>query len=495
MSKSVLIIGAGVAGLATGCYAQMNGYQAQIFELHDKPGGLCTAWKRKGYTIDGCIHHLAGASPTSRLYPMWEELGVMPREMAFEREFTRIESPEGKALIIYSDVDMLEEHLRALSPADAKLIGQFCQAARRFMGFELLALPLFTGADRLKMLTMMPTIMKWGGITLEKFAAGFSDPFLRRAFPMIQYDFPNIPAMVALSFLAGLHTRKLGWPKGGSLEFARAIESRFTALGGQMHYRARVDKVLVEGDRAVGVRLADGSEARADLVVSAADGYATIYHMLDGKYTLPEVQPYFAKAPDSQQMNVHVALGVNRELAHQPRSVVQLLAEPATICGQPLDRLDIEQFGAETGLAPQGKGMIKALFTGSYSYWKDLAADRARYDAEKEQLAEAVITALEPRYPGLRNQIEMVDVATPLTVERYTGNYHGLQCWGAIKGGMLDMLAGSGGIKTLPGLRDFYMVGQWAGGTIGISTVAGMGRNLVAGWCKAEGRRFETKKG
>jgi len=45
--KSIIIIGAGIAGLAAGCYGQMNGYRTQIFELHYNPGGLCTSWKRK----------------------------------------------------------------------------------------------------------------------------------------------------------------------------------------------------------------------------------------------------------------------------------------------------------------------------------------------------------------------------------------------------------------------------------------------------------------
>ena len=55
-NKSIIIIGAGIAGLAAGCYAQMNSYDTQIFELHDLPGGLCTAWERKEYIFDGCIH-------------------------------------------------------------------------------------------------------------------------------------------------------------------------------------------------------------------------------------------------------------------------------------------------------------------------------------------------------------------------------------------------------------------------------------------------------
>jgi phytoene dehydrogenase-like protein len=59
MKKSeaeVVIIGAGIAGLSLGCYLQMNGFNVQIFESHNTPGGLCTSWKRKGYLFDGCIH-------------------------------------------------------------------------------------------------------------------------------------------------------------------------------------------------------------------------------------------------------------------------------------------------------------------------------------------------------------------------------------------------------------------------------------------------------
>jgi len=46
----------GMAGLSTGCYLQINGYETQIFEMSQSPGGLCTSWKRKEYVFDGYIH-------------------------------------------------------------------------------------------------------------------------------------------------------------------------------------------------------------------------------------------------------------------------------------------------------------------------------------------------------------------------------------------------------------------------------------------------------
>ena len=77
MAKSVIIVGAGIAGLSAGCYARMNGYRATIFEMHNIPGGLCTAWTRKGYTWDISMHLLTG-SKSGPLHQMWRELGAVP---------------------------------------------------------------------------------------------------------------------------------------------------------------------------------------------------------------------------------------------------------------------------------------------------------------------------------------------------------------------------------------------------------------------------------
>jgi len=64
--KTLVIIGAGLAGLSTGCFAQMNGYSSRILEHHSQPGGVAAAWKRHGYLIDGGIHFLMGTGPARR---------------------------------------------------------------------------------------------------------------------------------------------------------------------------------------------------------------------------------------------------------------------------------------------------------------------------------------------------------------------------------------------------------------------------------------------
>lgn len=82
--KSIIIIGGGIAGLSAGCYGQMNGFRTRIFEMHKKPGGHCTSWKRQGYVVDGCIHWLVGSRPGSGFHRIWEDLLHAVNKKRFE---------------------------------------------------------------------------------------------------------------------------------------------------------------------------------------------------------------------------------------------------------------------------------------------------------------------------------------------------------------------------------------------------------------------------
>jgi phytoene dehydrogenase-like protein len=137
-STDIIIIGAGIAGLAAGCYAQMNGYRTRIFELHNQPGGLCTAGERKGYIFDGCIHYLFGSGKGQPFYRLWEELGaVQGRHFVHHDELMRIIGLDGKTLIVYCNPDKLEQHLKELSPADSGKIEEFCAGIRAFADFDM----------------------------------------------------------------------------------------------------------------------------------------------------------------------------------------------------------------------------------------------------------------------------------------------------------------------------------------------------------------------
>ena len=127
----IIIIGAGLGGLSTGIYAQMNGYETVIFEKNPVPGGLAACWKRKDYLIDGGIHFLTGYKPGLSLYNVFKEVGAHKVECVDIETYARyIDEKSGRMIDISVDLDRFQTDLHALFPEDKKKINQFIRATR-----------------------------------------------------------------------------------------------------------------------------------------------------------------------------------------------------------------------------------------------------------------------------------------------------------------------------------------------------------------------------
>jgi phytoene dehydrogenase-like protein len=137
-------------------------------------------------------------------------------------------------------------------------------------------------------------------------------------------------------------------------------------------------------------------------------------------------------------------------------------------------------FGYDSSLAPAGKSVLKVPLTTSYSYWKRLHEHPEKYSEEKQRVSKAVLEVLERRFPRITEQVEALDVATPMTMERYTGVSQSFESDLGIRR-MISLLKGQS--KTLPGLADFFMIGSTVG-TAGIPGCAAMGINLIKTICE-----------
>jgi phytoene dehydrogenase-like protein len=497
--KQVIIIGAGIAGLSAGCYGQMNGYKTRIFEMHDKPGGLCTAWKRKGYTFDGCIEWLTGAVPGSATNRIWHELGAAQgREFIRHEVYQRIEGSDGRSLSLYTNLDRLERHMNELAPEDSDVIGEFCKGARTFNRFlDIMEDPegpagLIDGIKLgLRMIPFIGSLRKYSRISTNEFAARFRDPLLRKGICAAVDDIEDMPAMTLMMILAFMHAGDGVFPAGGSLEFARAIERRYFGLDGEIHYLSPVERILVEDDRAVGVRLTDGTEHRADIVISAADGHATIFDMLQGRYVDNKVRGYYRDLPIFPSW-IQVSLGVKRDLSDPAQAVTYMLDEPLEIAGEKHAHIRYRHFCYDPSLAPSGKSVLVTMYSSDHAYWQELSREPERYEAEKKHIAAKVIDMLDRRIPGLAEQIEVVDVSTPMTVVRYTGNWQGSQEGWMITTGTVGMVMGKRMDKTLPGLDGFFMCGQWVEPGGGISTSAISGKIVIKAVCGKDKKKFRA---
>ena len=494
MSDSILIIGAGIAGLSAGCYGQMNGYRSRIFEMGDKPGGLCTAWKRKGYTIDGCIHWLVGSSPESSFYRIWEQLGAVQGRKFYNHDiFTQVEGSDGRKLTVYTDIDRLEEHLEEIAPEDREATEELTSAIRTCTRHEPpidKAPELYSFADGIRLsgkLPLLRVMKKWGKIPVKDFASRFHSPFLRETFPLI-FGISDFPMASMIITLAWLNNRWAGYPIGGSLEFARAIEHRYTGLGGEIHYGSRVEKILVQDDSAVGIRLDNGEEYSADIVISAADGHSTIFEMLEGNYADDTIRGYY-KGLRLFPPLIYISLGLKGTFDDIPPSVSGIsfpACKPLWIDGHQVERISAQVYNFDRTIAPEGSTVMRVMLMADYDYWKQLEQKPEEYRAEKERVANQVIAALERRFPAVSGNVDMLDIATPLTFEHYTNNWRG-----SFEGWLPTVETfGQRMSKTLPGLNNFYMAGQWVEPGGGLPPSALSGRNVIQVLCHRDRKRF-----
>lgn len=495
--KNIIIIGAGLAGLSTGCYGQLNGYKCNIFEHHSVPGGVAAAWKRKDYIIDGGIHFIMGHKPGKALYELYRELGIAQTtrfvDMITYGRF--VDEASRRSVEVTQDLNSLKDDLKRFSPADAHVIDELIVGAHAMQEFDMVKAGLSKPPelknllDKLKEMWYMRRLFKYFSgkyaNPVADYAKTINDPWLRKVIKNL--FLPEVPVTFMLMILGLLSDGQLGLLEGGCLDFVQPIEKRYKDLGGQVTYKASVEKIIVENDRAVGVRLVDGSEHFADIVVSAADGYNTIFKLLGGRYVNEKIKNRYNNWKLTRPM-VMVSFGVAREFTNEPWMNTIMLERPINAGRQSNNTISVRFFNYSTQFAPPGKTVVQVLFETEWDFWKELQRDRPHYEVEKEQVAAEVLNRLEAHYSGISSLVEVTDVATPCTWWRYTMNHKG-----AYMGWLLTPEVINARIeRTLPGLNTFYMAGQWAMSGGGVLSSLYSGRYVIQLLCHFDRKLFLT---
>ncbi|MGV8125570.1 MAG: phytoene desaturase family protein [Candidatus Xenobiia bacterium LiM19] len=493
--KKIIIIGAGIAGLTAGIYARLNGFDTELYEMHEKPGGECTGWNRGRYHFDGCLHWLMGSKPGTSLNSIWRETGALDDSVTIANHdiFARYEM-DGRTLDIHTDVNKLEKNMIELSPKDEKEIRKFCSDVR---AFGTMTIPLEKPFDMIDMKTgmkyafkhmpQMAKMKKYEKINADKFLSKFKDPLIKMAFREMMSL--SSRASWLLMTLASLNDGDSGFPLGGSLAFAKRMEKRFLDLGGKAFYKAKVDKIIVNDGKVQGIRLCDGSLRNADFIISAADGYATLYDMLDNRHTPECFRELFSdneKYPTTKSSLV--MLGVKCSFRDRPRSIVWKLDRPLDGGGVMNETLNFTHYCYDPSMAPEGKSVMNCCISSGFDHWNELYRDKEKYRAEKKRLLDDVCAAVISRFPELEGMVETTDVATPMTYVRYCNAWRG--SWMSWSPGEKVSSYQSG---ILPGLDGFIMAGQWTMPPGGLPGAGMAGRFAVQRLCIREGIEFKTK--
>jgi len=505
--KKVNIIGAGIAGLSVGCYLQKNGFRTQIFEKHSIPGGLCTSWQIGDYTFDGCAHWILGTGPGSAFYKMWSELIDMQQLKTVNHEYRiLLEVREhankygNKSFYLYNDLDRLRNYLLDLAPEDEGPVAELIGLVKALQQFDLPPVDYDDGwwrrlkrkMGRVRYLGLLRLFLKYRGQTNYTFAEKLKNPFLKECFRLL-YDDDEVDLMVIAVPMAAYDLRSAGYPVGGSLAFARRLEEAYLDLGGKVHYKTPVLKIDTIGRNARSITVRNNVIHEADYIISAGDWHHTIFDLLEGKYATPGqcrlgnlevLQPFFS--------SIQCSFGIGKDLSHLPHFTRFPLDRPVVSPdGSVYHRFEIHNYSYDPTLAPSGKTCVVINFySKNADFWiAQRKSNRADYRALKQRFLEEC-AAIAAQKMGLEeSDFEIMDISTPATFHRYTGNWKGsTQGWLAGK----NLLAASPVRLQVEGLNNVFLCSHWNQPGGGLPVALKTGRDLAMLLCRIDGIRFRT---
>jgi len=287
-AEKVVVIGSGFGALGAAIRLAARGYQVEIYEKLDQPGGRGITFKKDGYSFD--------AGPTVITAPfMFDELFELAGrdikdyvEIVPLDPFYRIFDHTGKAFDYNGDTEFIFNQIDNWNPADKQGYQRFMNTTQAIFekGFVQLADQPFLGVG--DMMRVAPDLIKLQSYrSVYGYVSQFiENEFLRRTFsfhPLLiggnPFDSSSIYAMIHyLEREWGVH-----FAKGGTGALVAALAQLFEELGGRFHFNTEVEEILVNGRRATGIRLADGTVVQADHVISNADVAFTYMKMIPAK--------------------------------------------------------------------------------------------------------------------------------------------------------------------------------------------------------------------
>ncbi|HLO33619.1 MAG TPA: phytoene desaturase family protein [Anaerolineales bacterium] len=276
--KSVIVIGAGVGGIAAAIHLARRGVKVTVLEKNSHPGGRCDRFSREGHHFD--------AGPTLMVMPLLYEaefsaLGTSLHEML---DLQRVDPTyhlvfdDGSQLALTSDMKSLQEQLEAFEPGSFQGLLRYMNEGHRHyhLSMEKLVNRNFRRASEFFDLRNLPLLWRLKPFAnhYRNMSAYFDDPRLKSAFTfqdvymgLSPFEAPATFSMMPYTELA----HGVWYPKGGMYSIVEALMELAHRAGVEFEFEASVERIEVSGDQARGVLLTDGRTLKSDTVLANAD--------------------------------------------------------------------------------------------------------------------------------------------------------------------------------------------------------------------------------
>src|SRR5574341_29667 len=277
-TPSVIVIGAGIGGIAAAAHLARRGVRVTVLEKNSRPGGRCDRFSRDGHHFD--------AGPTLLVMPLLYEaefaaLGASLREMLNLQQVDptyHLVFDDGSRLALTSDEKAMREQLESIEPGSYRGFLRYAEEGRRHYQLAMdrlvnrdfrTASEFFTLGNLPLLFRLKPLVQHYGNMS-----AYFDDPRLKAAFTfqdvymgLSPFEAPATFSMMPYTELA----HGVWYPQGGMYRVVEALVDIAAQAGVEFVFDAAVERIEVNGERARGVVLADGRQLSADAILANAD--------------------------------------------------------------------------------------------------------------------------------------------------------------------------------------------------------------------------------
>ncbi len=456
----VIVIGAGIAGLICAAFLAKNWKKVLLVEQHSIPGGYCTSFKRKGFSFDAAVHHIGGCGK-------WSIVGRCFKTLGIEMDFYHLDPMDNLifpkfSIEIPADLDNYIARLQERYPIERNEIKDF------FNDFIKLYRATFNN-EKSQIL-----IDKYKNLTYSEMLNAFFKNDELKTVLSGQWGYIGLPptqasAIGMCQMMVNYLKDGAFFPAGGTQEFANAISKKFIDFGGHVMLTSKARKILSNNNTVKGVKLEEGKEIAADVVVSNIDVRQTFFELLDGRIDSSFLRKIEEMKESCSFFLLYLGVGAGLDLSKLKRGFYHTsndssyttdewmyVSVPTKIC---------------PSLAPSNKQIISVvvyLKEGTYKTVND-------WKSFKENMTLNTINRLESYIPNIKKHIEVKEAATPKTLERYTLNTNGAAYgWDVSVNQIWD--------NRLPHktpIDNLYLAGHWTRPGPGICAVVSSGWNVA----------------
>lgn len=487
-----IIIGGGIAGLSSAAYLAKAGKKVAVFEQHKIPGGYYTSFTRKGVIFDISAHWTASPDKANDTL---KELNVRPLKFTQHEPVGHYVGPvEGSDIILTMDREKFENSILKIYPRvnkDSlnKLVEESLEIEKELGQVPSQSPELMSIFSKVLMGIQIPfkmrKILKYSKMPAEKFLESLFPGEELKGLRVSLFSIAPIKDISAIGMLAFIGFALKGRayaPHGGAQKIADAFEEAVLTNGGNIFYSSPVKRIKIEDKKVRGVVLEDGNEFESENVVSAIDARTTFYKLMDPGLMPPKFKEKMDTTVVSDTYFI-VSIAADIDPSEYGFDGSDVFINSSVDIGQAMTPNDPEQSSFHLNFpkyrsegADHNVHGIQIVFPVTFdfeNYWRagpELKRGE-EYNKFKKEFASRLIKRVEEYIPELSRHILYLDIATPITMHRYTCNHHGA----AVGWSYTDLKQWKQRNSFIKGL---YQAGHWVGPS-GVPSVIYSGKNAA----------------